>query len=260
MRLQGKVALITGAATGEKDGVKGIGGATAWAFAREGAKLAVTDIDDELGERTVAQINESGSEAIYVHLDVKEEGQWIDAVRATVDWFGRLDILVNNAGYGSRDAHSPIEKMPVGAWDDLVEVNGRGAFLGTKHAVPEIRKSGGGSIVNVSSIDAIIGEQMTISAYQAGKGAMRIFTKAAAIEYAKENIRVNSVHPGYTDTVAATKIQLDQEIRDAILAKIPMGRRAKPEDMANGILFLASAESSYITGAELVIDGGVTAQ
>ena len=260
MRLEGKVALITAAATGEKDGTKGIGGATARAFAREGAKLAVTDIDDELGRRTVAQINESGAEAIYIHLDVKEEDQWIDAVRATVDRFGRLDILVNNAGYGRRDAHSPIEKMPVGAWDDLMAVNGRGAFLGTKHAVPEIRRSGGGSIVNVSSIDAIIGEQMTISAYQAGKGAMRIFTKASAIEYAKENIRVNSIHPGYTETVDYLKTEWLQEFSDDILAKIPMGRRAQPEEMANGILFLVSDEASFITGAELVIDGGVTAQ
>ena len=254
LQLAGKVALVTG-------GSVGIGKATALQLAQEGVDVAICARTRETLEAAAQEITQkTGRRIIAVPTDTTVAEQVHAMVQTTVDTLGRLDILVNNAGYGRRDAHSPIEKMPVGAWDDLVAVNGRGAFLGTKHAVPEIRRSGGGSIVNVSSIDAIIGEQMTISAYQAGKGAMRIFTKASAIEYARENIRVNSIHPGYTNTVDYLKTEWLQEFNDDILAKIPMGRRAQPEEMAKGILFLVSDEASFITGAELVIDGGVTAQ
>ncbi len=260
MRLEGKVALITGAATGERDGLQGIGGATAWAFIREGARVVVTDIDDELGNRTVVQMNEDGGEAFYLHLDVREEAEWVAAIEATIARFGRLDILVNNAGYGTKEGLLPIEETPVDVFDDYVSVNARGTFLGTKHAVPHLRKAGGGSIVNISSIDGIIGETVTIASYQAGKGAIRIFTKAAAIELAKDNIRVNSVHPGYTTTPAGRKSSISQEVFDHLLSKVPLGRRALANEIANGVLYLASDDSSYVTGAELIIDGGVTAQ
>ena len=258
MRLQGKVALITGAATGDRDGVKGIGGATAWLFVREGARVVVTDIDDALGEKTVAQIRESGGDAIYLHLDVCEEAEWVNAIKTAVDKYGRLDILVNNAG-GGKGSRGMLEDVPVEAWDATVSLNSTSCFLGTKHAIPEMRKVGGGSIVNISSIDGIIGETVPIAAYQAGKGAMRIFTKAAAIMYAKENIRVNSVHPGYTTTPSRER-GLSSEDKKQLLTKVPLGREATSDEMAYGILYLASDEASYVTGAELVIDGGVIAQ
>ena len=265
MRLRDKIALVTGAATGDKDGLKGIGGAAVWALVREGAKVAVTDVDDALGEKTVSQINQDGGEAVYLHLDVKSEADWTDAIGATVSRFGRLDILVNNAGYGSIDQRALIENTAVETWDDSLAVNGRGTFLGIKHAIPQMRKIGGGSIVNISSIDGIIGETIStvvdfsIAPYQAGKGAIRILTKAAAIELAKDNIRVNSVHPGYTDTPKGRNSPFSDQLQDHLLSKIPLGRRAVAEEIANGIVFLASDESSYMTGAELVIDGGVTA-
>lgn len=266
MRLQNKIALITGAATGDKDGLKGIGGAAVWAFIREGAKVVVTDVNDSLGEKTVSQINQEGGEALYLHLDVTSETDWKNAIGAAVSRFGRLDILVNNAGYGSIDERALIENTTVEAWDDSLAVNGRGTFLGIKHAIPEMRKIGGGSIVNISSIDGIIGETIStvvdfsLAPYQAGKGAIRILTKAAAIELAKDNIRVNSIHPGYTDTPKGRITpSFNDLLKDHLISKIPLGRRALAEEIANGILFLASDESSYMTGAELVIDGGVTA-
>ena len=251
MRLEGKVALITGAAAGD-----GIGSATARLFAREGAKVVVTDIDDVLGEKTLAQINESGGDAIYVHLDAREEADWVNAIKATVDKYGRLDILINNAGGSVEGGRGMLEYITVEGWDGTMSLTSTSCFLGTKHAVPEMRKVGGGSIVNVCSIDGIIGETVPNFAYQAGKGAMRVFTKAAAIQYAKENIRVTSLHPGYT---ATTKKRPPDRLQH-VLSKTPLGREATGEDMAYGILYLASDEASYVTGAELVIDGGVIAQ
>lgn len=234
----------------------GFGGAAAWMFIREGAKVVIGDLKDELGEKTVAQLRDNGGEAIYLHLDVTKEQDWIDAVQATVSAFGKLDVLVNNAGTGGGYT---VEETTEEIWDGQMDVHAKGAFLGAKHAIPEMRKAGGGSIINISSINGLIGSH-TSTAYHAAKGASRIFTKAAAIQYAKENIRVNSVHPGYAWTPMTQANFSIQEEYDIRAARIPMGKMAYADDIANGILFLASDESSFMTGAELVIDGGVTAQ
>jgi cyclopentanol dehydrogenase len=226
MRLAGKVALITGAAAGVQGELMGFGGAAAWLFARERAKVVLGDIKDEMGERTAAQIQEQGGEALYLHLDVTREEDWTRALQTTVSRYGRLDVLVNNAGTGAR---FPVEETTEAVWDAQMDVHAKGVFLGTKHAIPEMRKAGGGSIVNISSIYGLVGSP-TSTAYHAAKGAIRLFTKSAAIQYAKDNIRVNSVHPGY----CLTPLTSDG--------------------------YLASDESSFVTGAELVIDGGTTAQ
>ena len=258
MRLEGKVALITGAATGVRGETKGIGGACAWLFAREGARLVLADINDELGRTTASQIAEDGAGARYVHLDVRNEHEWTGAVDAGVSAYGRLDILVNNAGTGT-EASQTVEHTTVETWDNQMAVHAKGNFFGMKHAIPAMRESGGGSIVNISSIHGIVGT-FTVTAYQAAKGAIRILTKAAAIQYAGEGIRVNSVHPGYTLTPMTTAMFSDPEITENRLAEIPMGRVASSDEIAQGVLYLASDEASYVTGAELVIDGGVTAQ
>ena len=256
MRLEGKVALITGAASGVKGQLMGFGGAAAWLFVREGAKVALSDIDDARGEETARQIREEGYEAIYLHLDVTDEEQWKKAIADTVAAFGKLDILVNSAGTG---APYTVEDTSLEVWEEQMAVHARGAFLGTKYAIPELRRAGGGSIINVSSINGLIGSP-TSTAYHAAKGAMRLLTKAAAVQYAREKIRVNSVHPGYALTpLTERSFSIPEELAWRV-AKVPMGRVASAEEVAYGILYLASDESSYVTGAELVIDGGVTAQ
>ena len=263
MRLDGKVGLITGAAHGVTGELMGFGGAAAWMFVREGAKVVLADIDEEAGQKTAAQIGESGGEAIFVHLDVTSERAWVDTVKATVDTYGRLDILVNNAGTGSPGV---VEETTEQAWDDQMAVHAKGTFFGTKHAIPEMRKVGGGSIVNISSIYGIVGTpggtevSPGSTAYHAAKGASRLFTKSAAIQYAKENIRINSVHPGYCLT-PMTKSGFDNlPRREWLIGRTPMGRYGTADEVAAGILFLASDESSFMTGSELVIDGGMTAQ
>ena len=258
MRLDGKVALITGAANGLKGETHGIGGATAWLFAAEGAKVVLADFNDEPGQKTANQMGQDGHDALYIHLDVRKEDEWVDAVRATTSTFGSLDILVNCAGTG-REAAQTVEGTTVETWDNQMSVHAKGAFLGMKHAIPEMRKVGGGSIVNISSMHGIVGT-FTVTAYQAAKGALRILTKAAAIQYAGEGIRVNSVHPGYCMTPMTTHMFSDPEIVRSRLAEVPLGRLARPQEMAYAILYLASDESSYVTGSELVVDGGVTAQ
>ena len=256
MRLEGKVALISGAASGVEGDLMGFGGAAARLFAREGAKVVLTDINQESGQQTAAQINESGGEATFLRLDVTKEQDWIDAVRATVSSYGRLDILVNNAGTGARYT---VEDTTEEVWDTQMNIHAKGTFLGTKHAIPEMRKVGGGSIINVSSIYGLVGSD-TSTAYHAAKGAIRLFTKSAAIQYAKENIRVNSVHPGYALTPLTQRGYANPEYLERILSRIPMGRVGTADDIAYGMLYLASDESSFVTGSELVIDGGTTAQ
>lgn len=257
MRLEGKVALITGAAAGIEGDLMGFGGASARLFAQEGAKVVLTDIKEEMGQKTAAQINELGGEAIFLPLDVTNEQRWIDVISSTVSRYGKLDVLVNNAGTGAR---TTVEETTVEDWDGQMDVHAKGTFFGTKHAIPEMRKAGGGSIVNVSSIYGLIGSP-TSTAYHAAKGAIRLFTKSAAVQYAKENIRVNSVHPGYAHT-PLTDAGYSGEVgrRDWCLERIPMGRLGNAYDIAYGILYLASDESSFVTGSELVIDGGTTAQ
>ena len=253
-RLDGKVALISG-------GARGQGAVEARLFAREGAKVAIGDILDTEGKQVEAEINDSGGECLFVHLDVISEEGWLHAVESTVARFGKLDVLVNNAGIGSTRGTDgqrvTIENLTEGQWDRVMDVNAKGIFLGTKYAIPEMRKVGGGSIINISSIAGLVGG--TTAAYGASKGAVRIFTKSTAIQYAKEGIRANSVHPGVIETDMTADMLNDDAGRQASLARHPIGRLGTSEDVAYGVLYLATDESSFVTGSELVIDGGLTA-
>ncbi|MAQ12429.1 MAG: glucose 1-dehydrogenase [Chloroflexota bacterium] len=250
MRLENKVAFVSG-------GARGMGAAEARLFAREGAKVVIGDVLDDEGRQTEAAINEFGGECLYVHLDVTSEESWGSAVAETVNRFGKLDILVNNAGVVSR---VPLEDLNVDEWDRVMDINSKGVFLGTKAAIPEMRRSGGGSIVNISSISGIAGQSYVSAVYNASKGAVRIFTKSTAIQYASEGIRANSIHPGPIDTPMTAFRQGDpQAVADSI-GRIPLGRNGVPDDVAYGVLYLASDESSFVTGSELVIDGGFIAQ
>lgn len=192
MRLEGKVALITGSASALQGELMGFGGAAAWLFVREGAKVALTDINDEVGRRAVSELVDSGADAIYLHLDVTSEAQWKEAVQATISVFGRLDILVNNAGTG---ATYTVEETTEEVWDAQMAVHAKGMFLGTKHAIPEMRQAGGGSVINVSSINGLIGSP-TSAAYHAAKGAVRLFTKAAAIPVCQRQHTCQLYPPG----------------------------------------------------------------
>ena len=249
MRLEGKVALISG-------GARGQGAVEAKLFASEGASVVIADILDDEGRQVEAEIAEAGGNATYVHLDVTSESQWNDAVSAAVERYGKLDILVNNAGILIR---AGVEDTTEEDWDRIMDINGKGVFLGTKAAIPAMREAGGGSIINISSVAGLQGSPAS-AAYSSTKGAVRILTKSTAVQYAAENIRCNSVHPGliYTDMTRDT-LDTPQGERDW-LARIPMGRIGVSEDVAKGVMFLASDESSYMTGSELVIDGGITAQ
>ena len=249
-RLEGKVALVTG-------GASGIGAETARVFAREGAKVAVTDVDDTKGG-TVAQ--KIGAAAFYAHLDTRSEEEWQAVVKRAVDTYGRLDILVNAAGVPGRRSDggsTRIDEQDLADWNRVMDVNSTGIFLGMKTAIPEMRKAGGGSIVNISSIYGLVGSPHS-AAYHASKGSVRLATKAAALQYAAENIRVNSVHPGMVTTGMNRDVNEDPVLSIPRLAKTPMGRFGQPIDIANGCLFLAGDESGWMTGAELVIDGGYT--
>ena len=250
MRLEGKVAMISG-------GARGMGASEAKLFAKEGARVVIGDVLEEEGHRTEAEINETGGEAIFVRLDVTSEADWERAVSTAVQRFGRLDVLVNNAGIL---VSSTIEDMPVEMWDQVMYVNAKGVFLGTKAAIGQMKQSGGGSIINISSISGMLGQENVNAGYNASKGAVRIFTKAAAIQYAGDGIRVNSLHPGSVATPMTEESRADPERLRLAMSRIPLGRIADPEEIAYGALFLASDESSYMTGSELVIDGGVTAQ
>ena len=256
MRLQDKVALITGAAAALPGELMGFGGASAHLFAREGARVMITDLQDELGERSAAALREAGGDVRYLHLDVTSASQWTDAIDATVSAFGKLDTLVNNAGIS---VAARVEDLSEAEWDAELSVHAKGVFLGTRAAIPAMRASGGGSIVNISSIMGIVGSP-TSPAYSAAKGAIRIFTKSAALQYARENIRVNSVHPGYADTPLTREVFAPGEVREALLRQTPMHRLGSAEDIAWGIVYLASDESAFVTGSELVIDGGMTAR
>ena len=249
MRLEGKVAIVTG-------GAHGMGAAEARLFAREGARVVIADIREEDGRRVEAEIAEAGGEAMFVALNVADEAAWESAVQQAVARFGKLDVLVNNAGIsGSRET----DFRSTDAWDRLMSINARGVFLGMKYAIPEMQKAGGGAIVNISSISGIVGQEYVHPGYNASKGAVRIVTKAAAVQHAGEGIRVNSVHPGMMPPMLGSENR-DPAQRQASLANVPMGRPGEVEEVANAVLFLASDEASYITGAELVVDGGFTAK
>ena len=249
MRLAGKVALITG-------GASGMGQSEATIFAREGAKIVVADVLQAEASEVVARITKAGGQARFVELDVTSEAGWRDAVATTVASFGKLDVLVNNAGIsGTFDP----DTMSTTAWDKLMNVNAKGVFLGMKYAIPAIRDAGGGAVVNISSISGFVGQDRIHMAYNASKGAVRLMTKSAAVQYARDGIRVNSVHPGIMPPMRTSKTSADPAWREKTLRAVPMKREGRVEEVAHAVLFLASDEASYITGTELVVDGGFLA-
>ena len=249
MRLEGKVALISG-------GARGMGATEARLFAREGARVVVGDVLDYLGGKVVAEIEDTGGEAHFVRLDVTSETDWQDAVAETVKRFGKLDVLVNNAGIYRE---TPLVDTSEEEWDKVMDVNAKGVFLGAKSVIPAMKEAGGGSIVNISSTAGIIGS-FRGSAYGASKAAVRQLTKNTAVQVADYGIRSNSIHPGPIETDMIAKNIATAKGRAASIARVPLGRIGSAEDVAYGALFLASDESSFMTGAELSIDGGVTAQ
>jgi NAD(P)-dependent dehydrogenase (short-subunit alcohol dehydrogenase family) len=252
VRLAGKVSIITG-------GARGIGASTAMRFAEEGANVLIADILEEKGKLLEKEINDIYPKSChFLRVDVSSSSDWQHAIDVVISRFGRLDVLVNNAAIF--DTPKTVEELSEEVWDKIQSVNAKGVFLGTKSSIPLMRASGGGSIVNVSSQFGLVGASFENPAYQASKGAIRIFTKATALQYAKDNIRANSVHPGPIDTEGSTFRKESSDRKNFVLSRVPMGRAGKPEEVAAGILFLASDESSFITGSELVIDGGYTAQ
>jgi len=218
--------------------------------------VAVGDIRDSDGGRLADELRDRGADALYVRLDVTSETDWERAVSAVVEEFGSLDVLVNNAGIYNR---APVEETTLEEWERVMSVNSTGVFLGTKHAIPAMRSSGGGSIVNMSSVAGIIGSR-TQTVYNASKASVRLLTKSTAVQYATAGIRANSVHPGVIETDMINEVIRTDEERATRMSLTPIGRFGTAEDVANGVLFLASDEASYVTGAELVIDGGLTVQ
>jgi NAD(P)-dependent dehydrogenase (short-subunit alcohol dehydrogenase family) len=250
MRLAGKVALISGAA-------RGMGAAEARLFAREGARVVLGDVLEAEGHAVQADISAKGGEAIFTRLDVTREADWVDAVALAVSRFGALNVLVNNAGIGGAGR---IEETSEQLWDQVMTVNAKGVFLGTKAAIAAMRRSGGGSIVNISSQLGLVGFEDSSPQYTASKGAVRLLTKTTALQYAKDGIRANSVHPGPIVTPMTERRRADPATYQRMVSRIPLGRYGEPDEVAYAVLYLASDESSFVTGSELVIDGGWTAQ
>jgi len=250
-RLSSKIALVTGAASG-------IGLATAKRFAEEGATVILADRDEERLPGALVEVEAAGSGHCTVHLDVTLESAWVAAVRQIETRFGRLDILVNNAGFGR---FCPIAETTLDAWRATMAVNLDSVFLGTKHALPLLARSGKGAIVNMSSVRGLVAGP-NAGAYSAAKAGVRLFTKVAALECAAagNGVRVNSVHPGHVETPLTAATYADPKLARAVLEHTPLGRFAQPREIAEAIVFLASDESSYMTGSELTIDGGMTAQ
>jgi NAD(P)-dependent dehydrogenase (short-subunit alcohol dehydrogenase family) len=221
--------------------------------------LLLADIADEAGERIAAELRASGADVVYGHLDVSQEAEWVRTMQSVTERWGRLDVLVNNAGRGGVITRPPIEHTTEEALDLSFAINAKGGLFGMKHAIPLMRAAGGGSIVNVVSIYTVVGDVLG-SAYSAGKGAMRALTRMAAVQYAAENIRVNGVFPGFVETGMTRELHANPENRKHRIGLTPLGRLAVPEDIAWGIVYLASDESRYMTGTELVIDGGISSR
>ena len=248
-RLEGKVAIISG-------GARGQGAVEARMFAEEGASVIIGDILDEQGRQTEAELQELGYNVTYVHLDVTDESNWQSAVQTAISTYGKLDILLNNAGILIR---KNIEETTVEDWDRIFAVNSKGVFLGTKAAIPAMRENGGGSIINISSTAGLVGSPNGSASYTATKGSVRLFTKSTAIQHAGDGIRCNSIHPGPIETDMIADTLNDPANMVLRMQRLPLGRVGKPSEIAYGAIYLASDESSFVTGAELVIDGGTTA-
>jgi NAD(P)-dependent dehydrogenase (short-subunit alcohol dehydrogenase family) len=249
MRLENKVALITG-------GASGMGASMARVFAREGAKVAVADMLEDDGKKLADEITKANGAAIFQKLDVTSEAGWQEAIAATLAAFGRLDILVNDAGISG----SAVDDLfDTAAWERLMAVNATGTFLGMKYAIPQMQKTGGGAIVNISSISGVTGQRGIHVGYNASKGAVRTLTKAAAAQHGRDNIRVNSVHPGLMPPMRTSGRTADPAVRAKMLEGVPLRRAGRVEEVANAVLFLASDDASYITGVELYVDGGFLA-
>jgi NAD(P)-dependent dehydrogenase (short-subunit alcohol dehydrogenase family) len=246
-RVDGKVAIISGAA-------RGLGESQAVLLAQEGAKVVMGDILDDAGTAAAERIRKAGGDAVYVHLDVTREPDWQLALAAAHQGYGELSILVNNAGIPLRKT---LENTTEEEWDQVMAINLKGTFLGTRAAIPAMRRAGGGSIVNISSVSGIVASSG--AAYGASKGAVRLLTKSTALQYASDGIRCNSVHPGPMNTEVNRESQLDTARWADRMRNVPLGRVGQPVEVAYGVLYLASDESSYVTGSELVIDGGSTA-
>ena len=249
MRLKGKVAIVTG-------GASGLGASTANIFAKEGTKVVVADLLQTEGEAVVSEISGSGGVAAFYELNVKDPSGWEQVIKNTLAAYEKIDVLVNNAGLSG----STPDRMNIDVWDQQMEVNARGVFLGMRAVVPAMRDVGGGSIINISSMSGFVGQDYVHMGYNAAKGAVRLATKAAAIQFAPDNIRVNSVHPGVMPPMRSSQTTSDPEVRKKMIAAVPLGREGRVQEVAFANLFLASDESSYITGIELPVDGGYIAQ
>ncbi len=249
MRLTGKVAIVSGAASG-------MGAATARRFGKEGASVVVADMLEAEGKAVADSIVKAGGKAMFVLLDVTDEAGWKTVVDATVAAYGKLDILVNNAGISGSATNDMLNTE---LWYRVMAVNSTGVFLGTAAAVPHMQKNGGGSIVNLSSISGVVGQTVVHMSYNASKGAVRTMTKSTAVQFGKDNIRCNSVHPGLMPPMRTSGATADPVVREKMLKSVPMGRNGEVDEVANAILFLASDEASYVTGTELYVDGGYLA-
>jgi NAD(P)-dependent dehydrogenase (short-subunit alcohol dehydrogenase family) len=248
VRVANKITLITG-------GAHGMGAAMASLFAREGATVVVADVLEKEGRELAAALAQSGARAEFLPLDVSREPDWREVMAALMARHGRLDVLVNNAGVSG----ALPDRMGVEDFDRIMAVNARGTFLGLKYGVEAMRQGGGGSIVNLSSISGLVGQAFVHMGYNGAKAAIHVMTKAAAVQFGREGIRVNSVHPGYMLPMRTSVTSADPALRERLMATIPLGRSGRPEEVASAVLFLASDEASYITGAELAVDGGFLA-